>query len=516
MLKVPLWKKILLAFVVVFSIIFSLPNFVTSVSSDNLKKVNLGLDLRGGAHLLLEIDFDSYFLEKTEWLREEVRTVLRQNNIGYMNLLRDGDNIKFLLRSENKSEALKAAFSDNINDINISIKKDKVEISYSDIFVAGAKKKLLEQSVEIVRRRVDETGTKEPLIQPQGTNRIILQVPGIKDPEGLKRILGKTAKLTFHMVHPTTPYANISLAYIPNGYKIVPLDEGDDVKVNYIISKKIEIAGESLTDARANYINGEASVNFKFDSLGAQTFGNITANNIDKLFAIILDDKVISAPVIREPIHGGSGVISGNFTLESATELALLLRAGSLPAPLNIIEERTVGPTLGHDSIVAGKNAILIGLLFVVISMLYIYRLFGVFANLALLLNILLLLSFLSIFQATLTLPGLAGIVLTVGMAVDTNVLIFERIREESKHAKKTIYAVIDNGFSSAFKTILDSNITTLLAAFMLFNLGSGPVKGFAVTLIIGILTSMFSAITFTKSLMIIWIKRSKTKKIPF
>lgn len=518
MLEVPLWKKILIISVIIFAIFFSLPNIAPNLAPENAKKINLGLDLRGGAHLLLEVDFSSYILEKTEWLREEVRTILRDKNIGYMNLLNEKNKVKFLLRDENSEENLKAAFS-NVTDVTIDVKDDKVEIYFSDYFIKETKKKLLEQSVEIVRRRVDETGTKEPIIQPEGENRIILQVPGIENPESLKRILGKTAKLTFRMLHPTTPYSNDSLKnFIPSGYELLYQDgeESEAAKFAYVVSKKIEISGESLVDARATYTAGEAKVNFKFDAVGAQKFGNITKANINKPFAIILDNKVISAPVIREPIFGGSGVISGSFSIESANELALLLRAGSLPAPLNIIEERTVGPTLGHDSIVAGKKAVVLGILLVIVIMLFIYRLFGLFANLALVLNMLLLVAFLSIFQATLTLPGIAGIALTVGMAVDTNVLIFERIREEARYQKKTIYAVIDNGFSSAFRTILDSNITTLLAAMMLLNFGSGPVKGFAVTLIIGIISSMFSAITFTRSLMILWLKNSKTKAIPF
>lgn len=518
MLQVSLLKKFLLFAVLLFALLFSLPNFFPHLFSDKFKKLNLGLDLRGGAHILLEVDFNSFFDEKLFWLKDEVRTILRSENIGYMNLVHDQDKIKFLLRDKNDQQELREAFASNARDLDIKINGDKVAISYSKFFIDDAKRKLLEQSLEIVRRRVDETGLTEPLIQPQGLNRIILQVPGIENPDSLKRILGKTAKLTFHLVHPTTPVANAALPYVPKGYKIIYSEDKNEEgqSTNYVIAEKHEISGEALVDARATYQNGEALVNFKFDSLGAKTFSQITSEHTNKLFAIVLDNKVISAPLIREPIHGGSGVISGNFTIESANELALLLRAGSLPAPLNIIEERTVGPTLGHDSIIAGRNAILIGFLFVVVAMVYIYKIYGIFANVALLVNLLLVISLLSLFQATLTLPGLAGIVLTVGMAVDTNVLIFERIREESKFPKKTIYAQIDNGFSSAFRTIIDSNITTLIAAFMLFNLGSGPVKGFAVTLIIGILTSMFSAISFTKSLLIIWIKKSKTKKVPF
>ncbi len=508
MFHIPKWKIILSAIVCIYAIFVLLGNFS---NADNKAKLNLGLDLRGGAYLLLEINHEAYFQEKTAILQEEVRSKLRAERIGYSNLSIVGDKIKFNIR--NVEENLVKALRSISTDIDIEQSGMEVTINYNADFIKNQKIKLLEQSVEIIRKRVDESGTKEPLIQPQGLNRVILQVPGLSDPERLKQLLGKTAKLTFQMVNQEKPVVD-DLFYQPEGYKILPSNETqNDRKLYYLVSDKIEISGEALIDAQASIFQGSPQINFTFDNRGGRKFGELTSASVGRYMAIILDGIVISAPVIREPILGGKGVISGNFTPESANDLAVLLRAGSLPAPLEIIEERTVGPTLGQDSIAAGKQAVIIGFIAVLLLILIIYRKFGVFAFLALLMNIVFIFAALTALGAALTLPGIAGIVLTIGMAVDTNVLIFERIREESR-SSKSIYAVIDQGFNQALKTIMDSNITTLIAALILFNFGSGPVKGFAVTLSIGILASIFSAIFLTKILIYLWIKKSKPKKI--
>jgi preprotein translocase subunit SecD len=516
MLNIPKWKVIIIFFVVIFSLYVSSMNFLFYDDKNSYPpKINLGLDLKGGSHLLLEIDFDKYFHDKMEVLKDEVRNKLRTERISYLNLNRDDDSIVFELRSP-EDESFKSAFESFSNDLIIEKSGSNIVIKYTEPFIKEMQKQLLAQSIEIIRRRIDETGTREPLIQPQGLNRIILQLPGVDDPSRLKNLLGKTAKLTFHLLNETKPFASIGEIVAPPGYEIKDeLNEFGEVKVRYVIKNRVELSGDVLLDAQAGYFQGQPQVNFKFDSVGAKKFGNITSENVGKLFAIVLDDKVISAPVIREPILGGQGVISGNFTSQSANDLAILLRSGALPAPLDVIEERTVGPSLGKDSIISGKNAIIFGIIMVVIAMILVYRSFGLVADVALFINFIIIFTALSLLSATLTLPGIAGIVLTMGMAVDSNVLIFERIREEARH-DKTIYAIIDNGFHQAFKTIFDSNLTTLVAALILFNFGSGPIKGFAITLSIGILSSMFSALTFTKMVLFFWAKKSRSKKIPY
>ena len=507
MIHIAKWK-IFLAIAVCAIALFTI---ISSFNPDSKNKINLGLDLRGGAYLLLEIDYKSYFAEKHRILKSEVRTKLRATQINYMNLSIDDNAVKFVLQNDDVD--LFKVFKSLINDIAIKKNNKNIIITYSEQFIKAQKQKLLAQSLEIVRRRVDEMGTKEVLIQPQGQDRIILQVPGINNPERVKDLLGRTAKLSFHLFHPTKLVAD-NIFNVEEGYMILPSEE-DEVQqdVYYLVKKEAELTGESLDDARATIIQGKPQINFRFDSIGAKHFANVTSQNTGKRLSIILDGKIISSPVIREPILAGQGVISGNYTIRSANDLALLLRAGSLPAPLNIIEERTVGPTLGADSILSGKIAVVTGFVLVLLIMLLVYRYFGVFSIIALIMNIILIFSGLALLGATLTLPGIAGIVLTIGMSVDTNVLIFERIREESK-TDKSIYAVIDQGFNQALKTIMDSNITTLLVALILFNFGSGPIKGFAITLILGILSSIFSAIFLTKMFVYYWVVKYKPSKI--
>jgi preprotein translocase subunit SecD len=503
------------------ALVVSLPNFYKVDSRFFPQSTfNLGLDLRGGSYLLLEVDTDSYMKEQLQNLRNEVRAAFRGKKangerIRYNGGIRTKDGaVHFQLTNAAQTEEVEKIVKKLSQDYTVEADETgHFVVGFSEDYVEVSKKNVLEQSIEIVRRRVDETGTREPDIQRQGDDRILLQVPGLKDPEQLKRLLGKTAKLTFHLVDPNFPFPDTTRAHVPPSSARLKSD--DDANVHYTIQKRVMVSGDELVDARPAYNNmGQPVVNIRFNSIGSKKFGDVTKKNLNKPFAIVLDNKVITAPVIRGVILGGTAEISGSFTTESANDLAILLRAGSLPAPINVIEERTVGPSLGADSIAAGKKAMLIAIVLVVIFMGLSYGLFGIFSNVALLTNIVLITAVLSLFGATLTLPGIAGIVLTMGMAVDANVLIFERIREETRLGK-TPYASVDNGFKQAFKTILDANITTLIAAILLYNFGSGPIKGFAVTLSVGILTSMFSAILLTRMLVVTWLKSKRPNTLP-
>jgi preprotein translocase subunit SecD len=367
-----------------------------------------------------------------------------------------------------------------------------------------------------VRRRIDEVGTREPTIQRQGESRILVQVPGEKDPESIKRLLGQTAKLTFHLVDLDTSVEQALAGNLPPGSELMRMEDPDQPGQadQIVVRKRVEVSGESLTDAQPTFQDNQPVVSFRFDSAGARKFGNATRDNVGQLLAIVLDNKVISAPRIREPILGGSGVISGSFTTQSANELAVLLRAGALPAPLEIVEERSVGPDLGADSIEAGEIACVVAFGLVTVFMLVYYGTFGLIANIALVANLVLIVGALSALQATLTLPGIAGIVLTVGMAVDSNVLIFERIREEARLGKSPLNAV-DSGFREAMRTIIDANVTTLIAAVLLYIFGSGPVRGFAVTLGVGIVTTLFTATALSRLMVATWVRRTRPAMLP-
>lgn len=502
-------KIALIIFVCLLSLYIALPSFVAGSSNVYVQKlnsflpkdkVNLGLDLRGGSQLMLEVDFDYYINEQMNNLREEIKNSLREESMSAV-FAQSGEKISILFDDYiAKEEAIKV-ITKLARNIEIDEDDKKIEIYFSAAEKNIIRQNLIKQSIEIVRRRIDETGTREPTIQAQGADRILLQVPGIKDSSELKAILGKTAKLTFHFVSDSSSF----------GADIMQVsDRSGNV---YPIKKDIILSGDLLVDASATYHEGEPAVSFRFNALGSKKFAEITAKNIGKLFAIILDGQVVTAPRINTVINQGSGVISGNFTAQEANEVALLLRAGALPAPLKIIEERTVGPSLGADSIKSGAIASIAGLVFVTIFMAIFYGTFGVIANIAMAINIIILFACLSLLNATLTLPGIAGIVLTLGMAIDANVLIFERIKEELR-AKKPIYAAIEQGFNQAHRTIIDSNLTTLIVAFFLYIFGNGPVKGFAVTLSIGIIASMFSAILLSKMIIVLWLKRNRSRKI--
>lgn len=520
MLNFSSFKISIICAICAMAILLSMPTFLGKSGDETIlpgSKINLGLDLRGGSYLLLEVDFKTYLKEQLDLLRGDIRTAFRGKKINNKRISYNGgikvvgDKIKINIADAASVSGVVSLLEDMSSEINIDVDGTALAVSYDEVTLKKMKKNVIAQSIEIVRRRVDETGTREPDIQRQGDNRILLQVPGLASPEHLKRLLGTTAKMTFHLLDNSLPYPYSGKGVLPPGTVRLQSDSGNE---SYAIKRKVMLSGELLVNASAG-INtyGEPVVNIRFNNLGAKKFADITKANVNKPFAIVLDNKVITAPVIRSPILGGSAEISGSFTTQEASDTALLLRAGALPAPLDIVEERSVGPSLGADSIAAGKKAIIAGIAFVMIFMFVSYGLFGLFSNVALLMNMVIVVAVISLFGATLTLPGIAGIVLTMGMAVDANVLIFERIREESRIGK-TPFAAIDNGFSHAFKTIADSNITTLIAALLLYIFGSGPVKGFAVTLSVGILASMFSAILLTRMMVVVWLKKKRPTKI--
>ena len=515
------WKVGLVFLVCFLGLSFAAPNFINSQTTEVLpdwvpnQKVSLGLDLQGGSHLLLEVDSSTVIREYLEAMVDSIRVELRKARIRYKELGLTQDGAKVTIKDLGKLSDARRLLSEI--DINA-----KTTTNNNQIFLTLTKKAILErktsavkQSIEIVRRRVDETGTREPTIQRQGEDRILVQLPGVEDPERIKRLLGKTAKMSFHLVDQRNSVESAMAGRIPPGSWLLPSDNKEQKRM-YLIKKRVMVSGDTLVDSQPGYDSrtNEPVVNFRFNAMGAKRFGATTSKNIGKLFAIVLDRKVITAPVIREPILGGSGQISGSFTIQEAQDLSLLLRAGALPAPLKILEERSVGPGLGADSISAGKFASIIGIIAVIIFMGLSYGLFGFMADVALVFNMVLILGALSFLQATLTLPGIAGIVLTIGMAVDANVLVFERIREEVNSGRTPISA-IDAGYARAFTTIVDANLTTLIAALLLYAFGSGPVRGFAVTLSIGIVTSMFTAIMLTRLLVVTWLRRTKPVSLP-
>lgn len=494
-------------------IFFAIPNIIDNKNA--LPKwwqpVNLGLDLQGGSNLLLEVKMDEVLKERMSSIEDSVRQVLRENKIRYKTLTSNEEGVSVVI--ENTGSRAKAVnlFRKIDNGIEVVENDDgSLNIAYSDIALGQLKAKIVDQSIEIVRRRIDELGTKEPVIQSQGANRIVVQLPGLQNPEYVKTLLGKTAKMSFHLVDSTARASDAKRGKLAAKYKLAYGEMGE----TYVITRKPVVGGENLTDAQPAFQEGQAVVSFKFNTLGGKKFGEVTRDNIGERLAIVLDNEVISAPVIQSAIMGGSGVITGNFTVKSANDLALLLRSGALPAPLEVLEERTVGAGLGADSIRAGVIASVIGLAFVVMFMLAAYGLFGIFTTVAVFTNLLLMLGILSAMGATLTLPGIAGIILTIGMAVDANVLIFERMREEVKHGRSTRDAA-EAGFTEAWTTIVDSNLTTLVAAIVLFYFGTGPVRGFAVTLAVGIATSMFTSVTVTRLIITTWLNKCKPTKLP-
>jgi len=508
-------KLIIIYLIISFLFLSFSTNFINNKDQLFLsKKINLGLDLQGGSYLLLEVDSRPLIKQNLQIKLIHLRKLLKEQKIKYQNLKLDGQSIKFKISEENlkifeelflNKDNLINTFYNKYNsyEMNYSIKDNFVLINYSKYGVIEVKTSALNQSLEIVRRRIDEIGTNEPTIVKRGNDRILVELPGLDDPNRIKNLLGKTANLSFRIVSESDDAFGSELLFFEDG------------KSQLNVNKRVVMSGDNLTTAKPKFDsrNNETIVTFTLDRVGAKRFGRVTTNNVGKRLAIILDNKIISAPQIREPIIGGNGQISGNFTFQSATDLALLLRSGALPAPLNIIEERTVGPDLGEDSIKAGAISLVIGFLLVILFMFYKYKFLGLIANVSLIVNLTLLMGILTVLEATLTLPGIAGIILTVGMAVDANVLIFERIKEEMKTEKSNIHAFA-MGYKRAQTAVLDANITTLISAIILFFLGSGPVKGFAVTLGIGIVTTLFSAYFFARHLSSFYVMKNKDKEI--
>ncbi|WP_170788849.1 protein translocase subunit SecD [Ruegeria lacuscaerulensis] len=551
MLHIDTWKRVLIWLVCVTGLLMALPNaFYTRVEQSNDAKaaielgidtpemqaeaaqwpnwlpsslVNLGLDLRGGAHLLAEVKVSDVYESRMDAMWPEIRDALRDERATVGTIRRQNsapDEIRVRIsQPEGMARALEVVrglarqvqtlSGVGATDIEARSEGDTIVVQLSDAEKLASDDRTVRQSLEIIRRRIDEVGTREPTIQRQGADRILIQVPGVGSAGELKEIIGTTAQLTFNPVAGRTTDADTAPGI---GQEVVPsLDEDG---VYYILESAPVVTGEELVDAQPAFDqNGRPAVNFRFNTSGARKFGDYTLENIGAPFAIVLDDEVISAPVIQSHIPGGSGIITGNFTVEESTNLAVLLRAGALPAGLEFLEERTIGPELGQDSIDAGKVATIVAFVAVLVFMALSYGLFGIFANIALILNVGLLFGLLSLIGATLTLPGIAGIVLTVGMAVDANVLIFERIREELKSARGPARA-IELGYEKALSAILDANVTTFITATILFAMGSGPVRGFAITLGLGILTSVFTAIFVTRLMIVIWFERRRPKTI--
>ena len=520
MLQFPLWKTLLVTVICALGLAYAIPNFANLQVSENWPRwlpgqtVNLGLDLRGGSHLLLQVETDVVVRERLEAIQDDTRRALRRAKIGYTNLGIGDLAVTFQLRNANDRDQALSAIRAVDGEAEASIDGMAAEIALGDVLVQALKDRALVQSIEIVRRRIDETGTREPTIQRQGDNRIVVQLPGIDNPDRIKSLLGKTAKLTFQMVDTRASVEDALGGRVPPGSRLLPAQSAESASSHYVVRRRIMVSGDRLVDASSGFDqNNRSAVFIRFDQVGARQFGRATTENVNRPFAIILDGKVISAPVINEPILGGSAQITGDFSVAEAQDLALLLRAGALPAPLRVVEERTVGPGLGKDSIAAGQTASVIGMVLVIAFMIVTYGRFGIMADIALFFNVPLILAALSRLQATLTLPRIAGIILTIGMAVDANVLIFERIREETRYGRSPFNAV-EIGYQRALTTIIDSNLTTLFAAVFLYSFGSGPIRGFAVTLAIGILTSMFTAIMLTRLMVVQWLRRRRPTEL--
>jgi SecD/SecF fusion protein len=528
------WKTIAIWLVVLIGVVVSYPNLLSQQTRDALpdwlpsRAMVLGLDLQGGSHILLQVSQQDLINDRLEATRDTIRTVLRDARIGYSGLSGSGRAVQVRIRDQAQIDAARTALETLTAPISSSIfattsvreiAMDEPEpglfrLRLTDEGVTYRTSSAVQQSVEVIGRRVNELGTTEPIIQRQGTDRILVQVPGLDDPQRLKDILGQTAKLTFQMVDQSIPVQEAINGRPPAGSTV--MYSTDDPPVPYLIEDRVIVAGENLTDAQPSLDQrtNEWTVSFRFDNQGATRFGQATQQNVGRLFAIILDNQVVSAPQIREPILGGQGQISGNFNVQSASDLAVLLRAGALPADLTIVEERTVGASLGDDSIAAGQLASIVGAVLVIVSMVLVYGSLGVIANIALIANVVLIIAILTVLGATLTLPGIAGIVLTMGMAVDSNVIIFERVREERSQGRSLVQS-FDQGFQRALATVVDANLTTLIVAVILFYMGTGPVRGFAVTLGIGIITTVFTAYTLTRWMVAVWIKRTRPKEYP-
>ena len=530
MLTLSRWKIILVVLSVVFGLLFSLPNVLPQSVRDGLpgflpkQTLNLGLDLQGGSYLLLEVDTDALRAERLTNMVEDVRTTLREEQITFADLgqVDGGVNVRIVDpgQVDQAARLLRNTIGTALQgvgggrDTNVQVSGQTLRLTFVAEALEAEAKRAVDQSIEIIRRRIDELGTREPTIQRQGSNRIVVAAAGESDPERLKAVLGRTAKLTFHLVDESADLGAALAGRVPPGKMLM---QGEGGQPPLVVDRRALVTGEMLTDAQPGFdqMRNEPVVNFRFNGLGTRRFGDATIRNVGKRFAIVLDNQYISAPVINEPITGGSGQISGSFTVSSANDLALVLRAGALPTRLNVEEQRTVGAELGADAVAAGQTSAIGSFVLVLAFMVLAYGfLFGGVSIVALLVNGLLIVAAMSLTQATLTLPGIAGLILTLAVAVDANVLIYERMRDEIR-AGRSVIAAMDAGFGRAMLTILDANITNLGAAVIMFGLGAGPVKGFAWTLSIGVFTSVFTAVLITQVLLALWLKMSRPKALP-
>jgi len=532
-LQVSFWSRLFTLIVLLAGILIALPNALPENVRAHMPKflpreaVNLGLDLQGGSYLLLQVDFDQVTRDRVESLTGDIRAALRKAHIQATDLNSHGDTVSVRITDPTRldeARTLLQGLNPSMGGSVLSVGGKEYQMTepgggvfslqMTDAYKTFTRRQVMDQSIEVVRRRIDQLGTKEPDITQSGDDRILVQVPGLQDPTQLKTILGKTAKMTFQLVdEQANPMAQVA----PIGDEILPMQSRNKnvPAEKIVVERRVLVSGDRLTDASQGFDSqtGQPEVDFRLDSVGAKQFGDVTTQHVGHRFAIVLDKQVITAPVIENPILGGSGRITGAGSAEDANNLAILLRAGALPAPLQIIEERTVGAALGADSIKAGRYSAITGLALVALFMVLRYGLFGLFADVALTLNVVLLLAALTAFGATLTLPGIAGIVLTMGMAVDANVLIYERIREEQRNGRGML-ASIDTGFRRAMATIIDANMTHLIASLILFELGTGPISGFAVTLAVGIITSFFTAVMVTRLIVITWLNTARPRKL--
>ncbi|MDB5424011.1 MAG: secD [Phenylobacterium sp.] len=532
MMTLSRWKVILVVLATVFGVLFTLPNLLPANVRDQLppfmpkKTLNLGLDLQGGSYLLYSVDTAALRTERLTNLVEDVRSTLRGDEIAFTDLAVVGDAIGVRITDPAQVSPAANALRRSVGaplagaaggrDVSVSTGPDqRLRVAFVPAAFEAETQRAVEQSIEIIRRRIDQMGTKEPDIARQGKDRIVIQAAGESDPDRLKNVIGQTAKLTFQMVDETASPADVAAGRVPPGSEVLASTDGTGP--SYVVKKRSVVTGEMLTNASPGFDQqtGQAIVQFRFNGIGARRFGDVTRQNIGKRFAIILDKKVISAPVIQSAINGGSGQISGSFTEQSANDLAVLLRAGALPAPLKVEEQRTVGAELGADAVHAGATSAIVGLVATMVFMLLIYGfLFGGISLIALAVNAVMIIGVMSATGATLTLPGIAGLILTLAVAVDANVLIYERMRDELR-AGRSLIAAMDAGFSRAMGTILDANITHLLSAAIMFQFGSGPVRGFAWTLAIGVLTTVFSAVLVTQVLLAWWFRATRPKTLP-
>lgn len=508
MLNFPPWKSVLSIVVIVISLFIVGNDFYNKIYNSSYKSgIKLGLDLQGGSSLVLEADEDIFMQDYTASLLENVKSILINEKIVYYNLSKEIGVVTFTLKDSSKIRLIRAKIFEIDNNLDVKSNGNIVSVIVTDATKNSQLKNVIQNSIEVVRRRVDQTGTSEPSIKQQGNKQIIVELPGVENPDQIKRILGTTARLTFHLVDSN---ASFGAGTLSTSYSYIRDSNG----MQYAVKIIPEIYGKSLVNAKLEFQDQTPVVFFQFDNDGGKKFAKITQEQVGNIFAVVMDNKVISAPRINTPITGGSGIITGSFSLIEAQELALLLKAGGLPVPLSIVEERTVGPTLGANSIKAGLMAGLIGYALVFIFMVVFYKKLGAIANLSLIINTFFILGALSVLGATLTLPGIAGIILTLGMAVDANILVYERFAQEMSRKGASFNLSISNSFKRVFTTILDSNLTTLFTAIFLFGFGSGPIRGFAVTLIIGILSSMFAIMFITRFLINVFLVKKQKQRV--